>query len=176
MREKRFGWMGFAGTAVLTLAVAACGRGDAEAGQAGQAEEMAADGEAADVVVYKTAACGCCAGWADHMRENGFSVREVDLGANELSEKKVELGVPYDLASCHTARVDDYVVEGHVPADAVRRLLEERPNVEGIAVRGMPIGSPGMEGPNPQPYDVIAFDGEERTIFETVEPSSPGAP
>jgi len=73
---------------------------------------------------------------------------------------KAELGVAPELGSCHTAVVEGYVIEGHVPADAIARLLEERPNIVGLAVPGMPVGSPGMEGPNPQPYEILAFDAE----------------
>lgn len=160
-------WIAKALTGMTVLALAACG-GAAE-GDSPRNAELAA----ADVVVYKSPTCGCCVGWAEHMREEGFTVAEVDLGPNEMSEKKVELGIPVDLGSCHTATVGDYVVEGHVPADAVRRLLDERPEVEGLAVRGMPIGSPGMEGPNPQPYDVIAFDRDARTVFARITPDEP---
>lgn len=127
------------------------------------------------LVVYKSPTCGCCGGWVDHMRENGFEVATVDVPEYDaLARKKAESGVPNDLGSCHTATLAGYTVEGHVPARVVRRLLRERPDVRGIAVPGMPIGSPGMEGPNPKPYDVIAFrkDGS-RVVYETVYPAPP---
>jgi hypothetical protein len=97
---------------------------------------------------------------------------DVDLdGYDALVQKKREHGVDWDLGSCHTTLVGGYVVEGHVPAHVIARLLEERPDIRGIAVPGMPIGSPGREGPNARPYHVIAIghDGA-RTLFETVDP------
>lgn len=112
--------------------------------------------DAPKVTVYKSPSCGCCGKWVDHLQASGFQVNVVDQ--QDLSAVKAAHGVASDLASCHTAIVEDYVVEGHVPADLIHRLLEERPQVAGLAVPGMPVGSPGMEGPNPQPYDVIAFD------------------
>ena len=144
------------------------------AAYAAQVEQGA---ESPEVVVYKSPTCGCCSGWVDHMRENGFDVRTVDLVAyNDLAAKKREQGVPNDLGSCHTATVGDYVVEGHVPAETVQRLLEERPDVHGVAVPGMPTGSPGMPGPNPQPYEVIAFDTTgERQVFERIDPTQPAS-
>ena len=96
--------------------------------------------------------------WVAHLEENGFTVKTTDLPVVDLDAVRRRAGVPDPVASCHTALVDGYVVEGHVPADDVRRLLDERPPIAGIAVPGMPRGSPGMEGPNPQPYDVIALD------------------
>jgi hypothetical protein len=117
---------------------------------------------AADLVVYKSPSCGCCKKWVQHMQENGFSV-EVHEQYN-VTPKKDEYGVPRRLRSCHTAKVGGYVVEGHVPADVVKRLLEEKPTITGVAVPGMPMGSPGMEGPRKDPYEVIAFreDGGAR--------------
>ena len=94
--------------------------------------------------------------WVAHLEANGFTVKSTNVP--DITAVKTEAGVPAVLSSCHTALVDGYVVEGHVPADDVKRLLAERPAVAGIAVPGMPIGAPGMEGPNPQPYDVVAFD------------------
>ena len=114
--------------------------------------------EAREVTVYKSPTCGCCTLWADHMREAGFEVREIDR--TEMIPVKKELGVPLELASCHTAIVDGYVLEGHVPAGDVARLLSERPSVGGLAVPGMPMGSPGMEGPRKDDYRVITFGGE----------------
>ena len=114
-----------------------------------------------EVVVYKSATCGCCTKWADHLRDAGFSVTTQDVA--NLSSVKLSHGVEREFASCHTALVDGYVVEGHVPADVVQRLLEERPAVVGLTVPGMPIGSPGMEGPNPEPYEILTFDSEGRT-------------
>ena len=110
------------------------------------------------VEVYKLSTCGCCASWVQHLEANGFTTRVMNL--DDLSEIKAVHHVPAAAQSCHTAVVDGYVIEGHVPAADVRRLLEERPAVLGLAVPGMPIGSPGMEVPNvkPSPYDVVSFD------------------
>ncbi len=111
---------------------------------------------ATEITVYKSPWCGCCGMWSEHMRANGFAVnvREVE----DVDPVKALYGVPPALASCHTALVDGYVVEGHVPADVVERLLAERPEARGLAVPGMPAGSPGMEGAGREPYDVFIFD------------------
>jgi hypothetical protein len=121
---------------------------------AGQASRPAAP----MLSVFKTAMCGCCAKWVDHMRQNGFTVNVTDLG--DLSNVKSQHGVPARLQSCHTAIVNGYVIEGHVPAADVKRLIATKPAVAGIAVPGMPAGSPGMEVPGiqPPPYQVISFD------------------
>jgi hypothetical protein len=119
------------------------------------------------VTVYKTATCGCCRKWIDHMRTNGFEVKSTDMP--EVTSVKNSYGVPVDAQSCHTALVDGYVVEGHVPASAVKKLLKERPKVTGIAVPGMPVGSPGMEIPSGEveAYNVISFDKSGKTtVFE----------
>jgi hypothetical protein len=120
-------------------------------------------GQQTTVTVYKTPTCGCCAQWVEHLRASGFAVQTTDLA--DLGKLKASHRVPPQVQSCHTALVDGYVIEGHVPAADVWRLLKERPGVAGLAVPGMPIGSPGMEVPGMkvQPYDVIAFDAEGRT-------------
>ena len=122
-----------------------------------------------EVVVYKSPTCGCCVKWVDHLREAGFSVRSEDL--LDLVAVKRREGVPMDLGSCHTALVGGYVFEGHIPAGVIRDFLDEAPDVAGLAVPGMPIGSPGMEGPSPTPYDVIAFDAQgNRGVYARIEP------
>jgi hypothetical protein len=114
------------------------------------------------ITVYKTPTCGCCAKWVEHMKANGFAPTVHDLP--ELSAIKAKHGIPPDLQSCHTAIVDGYVVEGHVPADVVQKMLKDRPKAAGIAVPGMPMGSPGMEqGGVKDPYDVLTFDAAGRT-------------
>jgi hypothetical protein len=108
------------------------------------------------LTVAKTPACGCCGAWVDHMRAEGFAaeVRDVDQGT--LTTIKRRLGIGPAHASCHTATVGGYVIEGHVPAEDVRRLLAEQPDAVGLAVPGMPIGSPGMEmGDEREPYDTL---------------------
>ena len=117
--------------------------------------------KAADVVVYKSPTCGCCTEWVTHLEKNGFSV---DVrNQNNLSSIKAEMGVPRRLHSCHTANGYVYVVEGHVPADVISRMLKEKPEFKGLAVAGMPMGSPGMEGPRKDPYNVMAFDESGKT-------------
>jgi hypothetical protein len=117
-----------------------------------------------EVTVYKTPTCGCCGKWVDHLRAAGFTVKTEDMP--DLSLVKQMHGVPKPLAACHTAIVDGYVVEGHVPAADVKRLLAERPKVVGIAVPGMPIGSPGMEGGTPEAYEVLTFTRSgQTTVF-----------
>ena len=123
------------------------------------APAVAADDE---VVMYKDPNCGCCGKWAEHMRSAGFAVKEVASPRMDLV--KQEAGVPEALGSCHTAKVAGYVVEGHVPAADVRRMLTEKPAIAGISAPGMPMGSPGMEGPYPADrYDVVSFDAQGRT-------------
>ena len=117
--------------------------------------------DATEITVYKSPTCGCCNAWIDHLEDNGFSVIKKDL--RDTSPIKAAHGVTPGLASCHTALVDGYVVEGHVPAADIRRLLSERPAVKGLTVPGMPMGSPGMEGPRKDPYNVLTFDGQGRT-------------
>ncbi len=113
---------------------------------------------AGSITVYKTATCGCCSKWVDHLRANGFTVDAKDVTEAALVSMKRDVGVPAELESCHTAIVDGYVVEGHVPADVIQEFLEEHPKAVGLAVPGMPLGSPGMESDVKQPYDVLLFD------------------
>lgn len=128
-----------------------------------------ADAASATVHVYKSPTCGCCVKWVDHLRAAGFEVTVEDVA--DMGAVKAELGVPYDLGSCHTALVGDYLIEGHVPATTLQAFLDEAPAVKGLAVPGMPIGSPGMEGPNGRPYDVLAFDeAGNRGVFERITP------
>jgi len=113
------------------------------------------------IKVYKTPQCGCCKAWVDHLSENGFKVETMDMP--DLTLVKQKYGVTPALESCHTAVIGNYVVEGHVPADVIQRLLKERPAVAGIAVPGMPVGSPGMEGAMKERYDVLTFDRAGRS-------------
>ncbi|UWX04830.1 DUF411 domain-containing protein [Pseudoxanthomonas sp. NC8] len=115
------------------------------------------------VEVFKSPSCGCCSGWVDHLRQAGFPVRVHDTDALEPLRK--QLGVPYAKGSCHTATVDGYVIEGHVPAADIQRLLAEHPNARGLVLPGMPAGSPGMEMPDGhvQPYTVERFGHDGST-------------
>lgn len=107
------------------------------------------------ITVYKSPTCGCCDKWVSHLEESGFEVKAVNR--QDLNTVKTEAGVPKRLASCHTAIIDGYTIEGHVPADDIRRLLHERPDVAGLTVPGMPMGSPGMEGHRKDNYRVLTF-------------------
>ncbi len=114
------------------------------------------------ITVYKSATCGCCQGWVDYLKTQGFRVDSHDV--EDLNAVRAKLGMTEpSLMSCHTAVVDDYIVEGHVPADDIWRLLSERPDVAGITAPGMPSMSPGMNSIEPQGYDVLTFDAEGAT-------------
>ncbi len=120
------------------------------------------EAEIAEVVVYKNPSCGCCNKWVTHLRDNGLDVSVVNVQNTQPIRERV--GVPRRLGSCHTAVVGNYWVEGHVPADLVQRLMAEKPeNIRGIAVPGMPMGSPGMEGPNQVEYQVLAYHSDGTT-------------
>ena len=115
------------------------------------------------VAVHKEPNCGCCSGWAAHLEAVGFPVTVTDTP--QLNRVKARLGVPADLWACHTAEVDGYVIEGHVPSVAIDRLLAERPRARGLAVPGMPNGSPGMEGREPEDYEVFLFGPQGQRVF-----------
>lgn len=123
-------------------------------------------GPATPITVYKSASCGCCAKWVDHLKESGFAPAVHDEG--DMDAVKDEMGVPKDLRSCHTALLDRYLIEGHVPAADLRRLLAERPAVAGLAVPGMPKGTPGMAMPGEphEAYEVVSFTrGGQTRLF-----------
>lgn len=123
-------------------------------GSAGQAAD-----EPVAITVYRSPTCGCCGKWIDHLKENNFDVK--DIVSDEMDVIKARHGIPKEMASCHTAIVDGYVVEGHVPASDITNMLKTRPKVAGLAVPGMVTGSPGMEmGGRVDPYDVMSFDKE----------------
>lgn len=115
-----------------------------------------------EILVHKDPNCGCCGAWAKHLEAAGLAVRIKET--RDLNGSRRRLGVPADLAACHTAEVGGYVVEGHVPAIAIRKLLEERPDAAGIAVAGMPAGSPGMGG-KPELYSVVLFGPSGRRTY-----------
>ena len=118
------------------------------------------------ITVYKSPTCGCCGEWIEHLQQDGFDVRPVDV--TDLRPVKSQAGITPAQASCHTARVGDYVIEGHVPAGDIRRLLQEHPKARGLTVPGMPLGAPGMEAPNPQHYQVLLIgeDGSTSVFAE----------
>jgi hypothetical protein len=119
--------------------------------------------EAKKMIVHKSPTCGCCGGWARRMRAEGYVVEEVV--ESDMKAVKARLGVPENLASCHTAELDGYVIEGHVPPAAIARLLAERPKALGLAAPGMPMGSPGMEMGEPEVYTLYLFDASGAREF-----------
>ena len=138
----------------LLLIVTALGFGSALAQSVGTVE------------VFKSPSCGCCGKWVEHLRQNGFQVQTHDV--NDISATRKQLGMPDQLGSCHTARIGGYVVEGHVPASDIRRLLKDRPKALGLAVPSMPPGSPGMESARPVPYQtlLVQTDGTSKLFAQ----------
>lgn len=121
---------------------------------------LAAPAALPSVTVYKSPTCGCCEDWVEHMRESGFDVTSVDT--NYMESVKVRAGVKPSLASCHTAQVGGYVIEGHVPAHDVKQLLKSQPELRGLTIPGMPQSAPGMDIPG-TPYEVLSFDEQGNT-------------
>ncbi|MGH7475600.1 MAG: DUF411 domain-containing protein [Longimicrobiales bacterium] len=159
MRRGVVGLVG--GAAAALVAALVWWGGGGMVGAAGEPGARMAAGPA--ITVYKSATCGCCRDWVGHLERDGFVVTTIDLEA--LEAVKERYGVPRSLWSCHTGIVAGKVIEGHVPADIIRSFLAEpMPDADGLAVPGMPMGSPGMEGPYRERYDVFAFrtDGEAR--------------
>lgn len=116
---------------------------------------------AVEVTVYKSPTCGCCQKWVTHLEDHGFKVTAHDVP--DVNPYKKQYGLPLGLGSCHTALVGDYLIEGHVPAGDIQRLLAEHPAAKGLAVPGMPMGSPGMEGPRKDAYDVLLIGEDDQT-------------
>ena len=116
-----------------------------------------------EVTVYKSPTCGCCSKWVDHLTASGFKVTAHDT--SDMQAVKTRLGVPDAMASCHTSVVGGYIIEGHVPAADIQRLLRDKPKIAGLAVPGMVMGSPGMEGSRSDPYNVMAFGEGKTTVF-----------
>lgn len=131
------------------------------AGLALTAVSAVAGGPPAMIDVYKSAQCGCCEKWVEHLRENGFLVRAHNVG--DVPGERRRLGMPDALGSCHTAKIGAYVIEGHVPAQDIARLLARQPDALGLAVPAMPPGSPGMESARPVPYDTLLVERNGKT-------------
>lgn len=132
------------------------------------AQSASSPGAKPKVNVYKSPTCGCCSLWVEHLKTNGFEVEAQNVSDTQLNAIAMQGGVTDDLRSCHTAKVGNYTVEGHVPAADIHRMLKDKPAIAGIAVPGMPMGSPGMEqGGRKDPFDTVAFtkDGK-KTVFE----------
>ena len=121
------------------------------------------------VTVYKLTTCGCCGKWVEHLKANGFTVKVQEV--NDTSPYERQYHVPRTMESCHTAVVNGYTIEGHVPAADIKRLLTERPKVVGLAVPGMPVGSPGMEGSRTDAYSVFMFDENGRASVYANHPA-----
>ena len=123
------------------------------------------------ITIMRSASCGCCTRWGEHIAAAGFAI--TDVVTEEMDRVKQQHGIPDELASCHTAVVEGYVIEGHVPASSIQRLLRERPAIKGLTAPGMPMGSPGMDGPGitPESFDVLAIgtDGKTR-VFDRYTP------
>lgn len=119
------------------------------------------NGELIPIKVYKDPSCGCCKEWVKHLEANGFTVETMDMP--DMSSVKTKYGVKNEIQACHTAVVGDYLVEGHVPADVIKQMLKEKPAIAGLAVPGMPQGSPGMDGGAKERYNVLTFDRAGRT-------------
>jgi hypothetical protein len=168
------------GALMTALAVAACSGADGAAndtasgsaaapGDPQSARVAASDGTAtaatADTIeVWKDPNCGCCKNWIEHMRKHGFTVIAHDT--EDMTPVKQAHGIGADLVSCHTGMIHGYAIEGHVPADLVRKMLNEKPKIAGLAVPGMPMGSPGLEGGMKDKYDVIAFTSDgQRSVY-----------
>ncbi len=117
--------------------------------------------QAEEIEVYKSPTCGCCSKWVDHLEDAGFDVKAYNHG--NMSDVKNQLGITPSQQSCHTATINGYVIEGHVPANDIKRLLTEKPDIHGLTVPGMPMGSPGMEGHRKDKYDVLAIDKQGKT-------------
>lgn len=128
--------------------------------------QVFADNALPEITVYKTPTCGCCGKWVSHLESNGFKVNAVNQ--NDLSSLKQQLGIAPSLQACHTAKIGDYFVEGHVPASDIKKMLATKPDIQGITVPGMPMGSPGMEGARKDNYDVLAINKDTSvTIFNS---------
>lgn len=136
-----------------------------------QHEQTALAAQARNITVYRSPSCGCCGGWIDYMKKQGFQTK--DLLTSDLEAVKQKYKVPDKLTSCHTAVINGYVIEGHVPANDIKRLLQEKPNVAGISVPQMPVGTPGMEaGDRRDPFTVFSFDKKGTAKVFNKYPSS----
>jgi hypothetical protein len=155
--------------AIVALAIAAATLPGLPVDAHGQQKQVQQPQQKKPVVtVYKTPTCGCCSDWMRHVEKAGFTVIGKDV--RDVDPIKKQLGVPSNIVSCHTAVVEGYAIEGHVPLAALQRLLRERPKIKGIGVNGMPLNSLGMEGyGRTDPYDVVAFDAKgNQTVYQRV--------
>jgi len=122
--------------------------------------------ETNEILVYKSPTCGCCKKWVSHLESKGFNVTSKNM--QDMNPIKKKIGVQRQYQSCHTAKIGKYFIEGHVPAKDIKRLLKEQPDIKGLSAPGMPMGSPGMEGPRKDRYDVVAIDKNDRaTVYSS---------
>jgi hypothetical protein len=119
---------------------------------------------AADMTVYKTPTCGCCAKWVEHVRAAGIKVKVLEVPST--AQARANAGIKEKYGSCHTGLINGYAIEGHVPVADILRLIKEKPKAKGLAVPGMPMGSPGMEGPYKDAYSVLLVTEEGSTVFQ----------
>ncbi|HEX4879171.1 MAG TPA: DUF411 domain-containing protein [Limnobacter sp.] len=150
MNLQMFIHSGLTASVACLLLLTACGKGNSS-GDVAVAQAQAVQ----TVEVWKTPTCGCCSEWVDHLRQNGFEVKVNDV--QDTAAFRAALGMPQDYGSCHSAKVAGYAIEGHVPAEDIKKLLADRPDAVGLAVPGMPLGSPGMEHPD-MPHKRHAYD------------------
>ena len=151
----------FASGLLLVAGVAAACSSDTSSDE--DTSAVAAGVQTALVEVHSAPGCGCCAGWAEYMESHGYTVETTEDA--DLAEFKAARGVPAQAQSCHTAVIDGYTVEGHVPVEAIEDLLTERPDIDGIALPGMPSGSPGMPGEKLAPFEVLVIDDGTTAVF-----------
>lgn len=177
MSRRRFARLAVGGAAAAALFAAACSSGDDDETSTGDATTTTAGSDGAEAagttgtgdtaaVLYASPTCGCCGEYATFLGENGFTV-DVQR-TSELATIKADHGVPSEVESCHTTLIGDWWVEGHVPLEALDKLLAERPAVDGIALPGMPVGTPGMPGPKEAPYEVVAVTGGRVEPYVTI--------
>jgi hypothetical protein len=165
IRERKMRYIGIIVGLLAAVLLAGCAGSASEQAAAGQ---TTGEQDVREMVVYRAPTCGCCTDWIGYVEEHGYTVTVEDV--QDISIIKTEHNIPQSTWSCHTALVDGYIIEGHVPIEDIERLLSERPDVAGIAVPGMPVGSPGMEmtGAEPQPFAVVTFDAEGNTeVYST---------
>jgi hypothetical protein len=148
-------------TIVRTFAIAIAGLSLSLTIAAVRTPAAITDARKPTITAYKDPSCGCCKNWIEHLIKHGYRVDAKDTP--NMAEIKRTLGVPDAITSCHTALVNGYLIEGHVPATDIDQLLTKKPRIAGLAVPGMPMGSPGMEGPRSQAYKVLAFDKSGKT-------------
>ncbi|MEX0931878.1 MAG: DUF411 domain-containing protein [Candidatus Paceibacterota bacterium] len=155
-------------TIIAILIIAVVGIVGFMATESRSSEKTLSQGQGVAVTVYKSPSCGCCGVWASYMDKEGYTVDTKNI--EDMSVIKRELGVPYELESCHTSEVEGYVVEGHIPNEAIQKLLTEKPDIKGIGMPGMPSGSPGMPGPKTSDFVIyeIMHDGTRGDVFMTI--------